>query len=353
LGRRDRAIAVLKILVLSNRVPFVWGGAEELSFHLVRRLKEAGHQAEEMRLPFSWNPAERLIEEMVIARSVRLTNVDRVIALKFPSYLVPHRNQVIWLLHQFRQAYDLFDSGQSHIERTPEGDAIRSAIRTADEAAFRSACAVYALPNAARRVKQYNGVDAAILSQPLNDPELFAGGEDNGFILAAGRIGDAKRQSLLIEALPYAPGVRLVLAGPPDGPSVFDSLQALAQRCGVADRVTFDLRFLPRQELAELVNGCTASAYVPFDEDSVAYVTMEAFQAGKPVITCTDSGGLLEIVIDGETGLVVEPRAETLGRAMADMIADRSRAARMGAAGRSLLVERDVTWPKTLEKLLG
>jgi glycosyltransferase involved in cell wall biosynthesis len=121
----------------------------------------------------------------------------------------------------------------------------------------------------------------------------------------------------------------------------------------MADRVTFDLRFLPREELATLVNECTASAYIPFDEDSVGYVTMEAFQAAKPVITGTDSGGVLEIVQDGETGLVAAPRPETLGQAMARMIADRPRAARLGAAGRSLLAARNITWPKTLERLLG
>ena len=196
-------------------------------------------------------------------------------------------------------------------------------------------------------------INASVLSQPLNDPELFSGGDDGGFILAAGRIGDAKRQGLLIEALAHAPGVRLVVAGPPEDAAVPDALRALAQRCGVADRVTFDLRFLPREELAALVNACTASAYIPFDEDSVGYVTMEAFQAGKPVITSTDSGGVLEIVQDGDTGLVAAPRPETLGQAMARMIADRSRAARLGAAGRSLLAARNITWPKTLERLLG
>ena len=126
----------------------------------------------------------------------------------------------------------------------------------------------------------------------------------------------SKRQGLLIEALAHAPGVRLVVAGPPEDAEVSDALRALAQRCGVADRVTFDLRFLPREELATLVNGCTASAYIPFDEDSVGYVTMEAFQAGKPIITSTDSGGVLEIVHDGETGLVAAPRPESLGQAM-------------------------------------
>jgi glycosyltransferase involved in cell wall biosynthesis len=331
----------------------VWGGAEELSFNLVRRLREAGHEAEKMRIPFSWNPAERLIDEMVIARSLRLSNVDRVIALKFPAYLVPHHNQVIWLLHQFRQAYDLFDAGQSHIEATPEGDALRVAIRKADEEAFRSAVSIFALSNAAKRLKKYHGVTAPALPAPLNDPELFSGGEDAGYILAAGRVGKAKRQALLVEALAHAPGVRLVIAGPPDEASDPGLLRALAERCGVMDRITFDLRFLPRQELATLVNNCTASAYIPFDEDSVGFVTMEAFQAGKPVITTTDSGDVVEIVIDGETGLVTEPAAEPLGRAMAQMWADRSNASRMGAAGQSLLAGLHITWPRTLARLLA
>jgi len=352
LGRGDCAIAVVKVLVLSNRVPYIRGRAEELSFNLVRQLQEAGHQAEEMRIPFSWSPTERLIEEMVIARSLRLTNVDRVIALKFPAYLIPHDNQVIWLLHQFRQAYDLFDAGQSHIERSPRGEAIRAAIRAADEDAFRSARALYATPGAAKRLDRYHDLHAHVLFAPLNDPELFSGGDDGGFILAAGRVGHAERQGLLIEALAHAPGVRLRVAGPPDDAAMPGALQALAERCGVADRVIFDLRFLPREELAALVNECTASAYIPFDEDSVGYA-MEAFQAGKPVITSTDSGGVLDIVQDGETGLVTAPRPETLGQAMARMIADRSRAACLGAAGRSLLAAHNITWPKALERLLG
>jgi glycosyltransferase involved in cell wall biosynthesis len=338
---------------MTTRVPFIWGGAEELSFHLVKRLREAGHEAEQMRIPFTWYPAERLIEEMTISRSIRVWNADRVIALKFPAYLIPHDNQVIWLLHQLRQAYDLFDAGQSHIENTSRGDTIRAAIRVADEQAFRGARGLYALPNAAERMLRYNGIAAEKLSQPLNDPELFTGGEDGGYIFAGGRIGTSKRQALLIEALRHAPGVRLVMAGPPESAEVPATLAALADRCGVADRVAFDLRLLPRADLAALVNGCTASAYIPYDEDSVGYVTLEAFQAQKPVITTTDSGGVLEIVRDGETGIVAEPNAESLGLAMTRLAANRPVAARIGQAGRALLLERDITWPKTLERLLS
>jgi glycosyltransferase involved in cell wall biosynthesis len=342
----------VKVLVLSNRVPFIWGGAEELSFNLVRRLQEAGHQAEEMRIPFSWNPAERLIEEMVIARSLRLANVDRVIALKFPASLIPHDNQVVWLLHQFRQAYDLFDADNR----------ISSAVRRVKDTR-----PPFARPTNRRFVRHAlfmryrtlpsgsSGTTASMLLFSLSRSTIrncSPGGDDGAY---SGRWADRRRQApgVADQALAHAPGVRLVVAGPPEDAAVPGALRALAQRCGVADRVTFDLRFLPREELAALVNACTASAYIPFDEDSVGYVTMEAFQAGKPVITSTDSGGVLEIVQDGDTGLVTAPRPETLGQAMARMIADRSRAARLGAAGRSLLAARNITWPKTLERLLG
>ena len=70
----------MKVLVLSTMVPFVHGGAEELCDHLVGNLRLAGVDAEAFRIPFTWNPADRLIDEMVIARTLRLDNVDRVIA---------------------------------------------------------------------------------------------------------------------------------------------------------------------------------------------------------------------------------------------------------------------------------
>ena len=44
----------------------------------------------------------------MLNRNLRLYNVDRTIALKFPAYLIPHTEKTLWLLHQFRQAYDLY-----------------------------------------------------------------------------------------------------------------------------------------------------------------------------------------------------------------------------------------------------
>lgn len=343
----------MKVLVLCNRIPFVWGGAEELATHLVRNLRLHGHEAECMRIPFAWDPPDGLINEMLVARSLRITNVDRVISLKFPAYLIPHDNHVIWLLHQHRQVYDLFDAGQSNIPATPAGDALRQAIREADNQAFAQARALFALPNSTRRLKKYNGLVAEDLWAPLNDPHLFTGGEDGGYIFAGGRVGHAKRQFLLIEALAYAPKTRLVVAGPPESADTHAQMLAMAERLGVADRVTFDLRFMAREEVAGLVNGCTASAYIPFDEDYVGYVTLEAFQAGKPVLTTSDSGGVLDAVSDGVTGLVAAPDPIALGKAMRQLTDDRRAARTLGANALAFLHTRDLTWPKTLERLLA
>jgi glycosyltransferase involved in cell wall biosynthesis len=345
----------MKVLVLSTMVPFVRGGAEELCDHLVRNLRlRRGVEAEAMRIPFSWEPAERLVEEMLVARSLSIVNADRLIPLKFPAYLAPHPDKVPWLLHQYRQAYDLFDAGQSNIEASSRGDALRSMIRAADDAAFRESRRIFTLsPTGADRLRRYNGFAAAILPQPLNDPELFPGGEAEGYVLASGRVGRGKRQHLLVEAMRHAPRLRLVVAGPPDRPEDADHLRRLAAEGGVEDRLTLDLRFLPRAELARLVNGATAVAYLPFDEDSVGYVTMEAFQAGKPVLSTTDAGGVLEIVRDGETGVVCDPNPEALGSALSALAAEPARAARLGRNARALLDARGITWPATIEKLLA
>jgi len=344
----------MKILVLTTCVPFLRGGAEILRDSLVSQLRSAHVEAEAVSVPFTWDPPEQLIEEMLIARSLRLANVDRVIALKFPAYLVPFENKVIWLLHQYRQAYDLYDAGQTNLLEMPRGEMIRRMIYRADNSAFAAAKVIFSSSPVTRdRLRRYNGFDSEVLPAPLEDPQLFVGGESQGYIVATGRVGEGKRQHLLLRSLRHAPGVRLVIAGPPESPDARDLLQRIVAEHGLEDRVKLDLRFLPRAELAHLINGSLGVACLPFDEDSVSYVAMEAFQAGKPVVTLTDSGGVLEIVKAEETGWVVEPTEEALGAALIAMTVDPARAVRYGAAGRAALEGRGIGWRRTIERLLS
>jgi len=96
----------MKVLVVNNAAPFIRGGAEELADQLVLRLNAtAGVEAELLRIPFRWEPADCIVEQILLNLKLQLYEVDRVIGLKFPAYLIPHSKKVIWLLHQFRQAW--------------------------------------------------------------------------------------------------------------------------------------------------------------------------------------------------------------------------------------------------------
>jgi glycosyltransferase involved in cell wall biosynthesis len=162
--------------------------------------------------------------------------------------------------------------------------------------------------------------------------------EYGDFVLSVGRLDRAKRIDLLIEAAKRS-GTAAVVAG--DGPDR-ERLESLADGA---------VRFAGRvsdEELTDLYARCLAVFYAPVDED-FGMVPFEAFLAEKPVVTTTDAGGPLEVVTDGVTGLVAEPRAESVAAAFARL--DRDDAARWGRAGRELAAR--VTWDSTIDRLLS
>lgn len=354
MGSHSRTVAVLKVLIANNMAPFIWGGAEELAAHLSRNLVEAGHEAEIVRIPFQWEPASQIPSQMMLVRALELRNVDRVIALKFPAYLIQHDCKVLWLLHQYRQAYDLFDAGQSNIGHDADGDRLRHYIKTADNTAFGESTAIFTNSEVTReRLRKYNGFDAEVLLPPVNDPWRFCGAPAEGYVFAGGRVNSAKRQHLLVEAAADAGReVRLVIAGPPDTQADVDRLEALVEHHGLQDRVKLDLRFLARSEYADYVNRSAAVAYLPFDEDSLGYVAMEAATAGKPIITAVDSGGILYLCRDGVSGWVADPNPAALAAAMSQALSKTGPVSALGHAAKEIWTGMKIDWPNTLEALL-
>lgn len=346
----------MKILILNNAVPFIRGGAEELADNLASRLSaRSGIEAEVLRIPFRAHPGDTLLEQIWLNRNLRLYNVDQVIALKFPAYLVHHENKTLWLLHQFRQVYDLYEAGQSHIGRDDHGAEIVRVVREADTQCFRECRNIFTnSPVTQKRLKRFNNFDASVLYPPLNDPERFRGGEYGRYIFAGGRVGPGKRQHLLLEAMRFVKSdLRLVIAGPLDAIHYGAQLHQTICEYDLQRKVEIRLGFRHREEIAELVNGSLACAYLPIDEDSLGFVTMEAFTAAKPVITTCDSGGLLEIVEDKHTGLVVAPEPDQLAAAVDWFGSEHGRAASLGRAARSRLYAKQITWNHALETLLG
>ena len=345
----------MKVLVANTMAPFVWGGAEELANNLIINLRLLGHDAELYRMPFAWDPFDQIPTEMTRFKALPMPKSDLIISMKFPVYLLNAENHITWLIHQFRQAYDLWDSPYCNIPHDPAGLAVRDMIVRQDTAALAARKQLFTISEeVSSRLEKSNGIKAEPLRAPLNDPGLFTGGPSGEYILAPGRINASKRQSLLVQAMLHADrDVSLIVAGPPESENDGNMLRELVERHGLESRVKIDLGFHSREKIAEYVNNARAIAYVPFQEDSYGYVTMEAFEAAKPVITVTDAGELLEIVIDQQTGLVVEPEARPLGRALSAYCSNDKLAREHGVCGRDLWRSKHISWPENISRLLG
>ena len=128
----------MMVLIATTSVPFIRGGAEILAEGLRDAICAAGHKAEIVSIPFKAYPPSCVTDHMLACRLLDITEtyripIDRVIGLKFPAYLIPHPNKVLWLLHQHRTAYDLWDHPLAgDLIQSPGGGAVREAIREAD-----------------------------------------------------------------------------------------------------------------------------------------------------------------------------------------------------------------------------
>ena len=137
-------------------------------------------------------------------------------------------------------------------------------------------------------------------------------------MLSVNRLDRYKRIDLLIEAAKADPALRIVIVG--DGPDR-GRLEGLAS--GLNGQVEFTGR-VDGERLADLYARCLAVYYAPVDED-YGMVPYEAFLSAKPVVTTVDAGGPLEVVHDGETGVVVEPDPAAIARPAPYLAAHRRR----------------------------
>jgi glycosyltransferase involved in cell wall biosynthesis len=342
-----------RILICAAQVPFVRGGAEYLVDGLRDALRERGHSVDVVALPYQWHPVERIPESALAWRMVDVTNVngepvDLVIGTKFPSYLVRHQRKVVWLVHQIRQAYDWYGTPLSDFTNIPEHRQVRDMIFRMDRRGLGECAARYTISrNVSARLKRFNGLDSAPLYPPSRYADRLRAGPYGDYILSASRLDRAKRLDLLLEALAQmAAPARLLVAG--TGPDR-ERLEGLAARLGLGARVRF-LGFVPDAELVELYAGARAVYYAPVDED-YGFATVEAFGAARPVVTTDDSGGVLEFVAHGVSGLVAPPDPAQLAAALDRLAADPALAERLGRAGRPSVA--GITWDKVVAALLG
>jgi glycosyltransferase involved in cell wall biosynthesis len=347
----------MKVIIATTVTPFVEGGATYFVDTLEEALIKRGHRVETYRLPFS-DDLSCILDQSLGMRLIDFSPYgDRLITIRTPSHLLRHPNKVTWFIHHFRGAYDLWGTRYQSLPNTPEGDACRQAIVSADNVGLREAQKVFC--NSAvvkRRLHDFNQIDAGVLYPPLSESARFHCAGYGNFLLYLSRLTHHKRQWLALESLQYTTtGVQLVIAGSPEPSSELypGELRRLIQKYKLSERVTLLPRWITDAERLELYANCLGVLYFPFDEDSYGYPSLEAHSARKPVLTTTDSGGTLELIVDGVNGIVTPPDPQLMAESMDLLYSNRQLARRLGENGLQRMDEMGIGWDHVVHRLLS
>ena len=356
-NRRDNPLRgenVKTIAVCAAQVPFFQGGAETHVTTLVEKLRENGFEVELINIPYKWYPHEQLLRSIEMWQMLDLNEsngkpIDMVISTKFPSYFVKHPRKVLWLIHQYRQMYDLFHSPYSGFEHKDKKDMqLQEKLVAMDTAALQTYPRIYTnSKNTAERLAQYNGITGIPLYHPPKLAGRYYSDSYLDYILSVGRLDKLKRVDLLVQAMEFCDErIKCKIAG--KGPEM-EKLRQIARKSGVEDRVDF-LGFVTDDELLRLYAQCALVFFTPQDED-YGYITLEAYLSKKPVITGFDSGGPLEFVCHNENGIILKSfAAKDMAAAIASLFFDKHKCESWGHNGFQKV--KEIGWESVIQSLV-
>lgn len=345
---------IRNVLICTTQVPFTSGGAESHVKGLQLALTKAGYNAEIAALPFKWYPPSEIMRGALAWRMLDLSSsngksIDLVIGMKFPAYLVEHNRKVLWIMHQYRSAYNLWGTQFDDLSTYPEGPRVREWIHDCDNKFIPQARKVFANSRkVAERLLQFNNIQSEALYHPPPHAEILSNGDQGDYIVYPSRLEPQKRQELLIEAAKHCKSdVKIILAG---SSATKSDYQELVKKHKVAHRVQL-VGFVDESALVELYTNALAVCYLPFDED-YGYVALEGMLSGKPLVVPTDGGGATEFVENGIDGLVVEPEPRAIATALDRLHQNRDEARTMGKRGLDKIKAMNISWQNVVEKII-
>jgi starch synthase len=203
----------------------------------------------------------------------------------------------------------------------------------------------------------HNGIDTDDW-QPVHDPDRvreLGVDPDRPSVVFVGRITRQKGLPLFLRAVAKLPDdVQIVLcAGAPDTPEILAEVEGLtASLAATRSGVVWIQEMLPRRDVVALLTAATTFA-CPSIYEPLGIVNLEAM-ACETAVVATATGGIPEVVVPGETGLLVpiEQASDGTGTpldpdryvadfaaALTEVVSDPDRAAAMGRAGRARAIE--------------
>lgn len=201
----------------------------------------------------------------------------------------------------------------------------------------------------AKVVVIHNGIDLDVFRRTDRRDALARWGVRPPYVLFVGRITDQKGIFDLLEAAPKLPAdVQVVLcAAAPDTPEIEERLRRAVPR---SPNVIWIHEMVPVEQVIQLQSHaavfCCPSVYEPF-----GIINLEAMACETPVVASA-VGGILEVVEDGKTGILVPPaRPDELAAALRRVLDDPRQGRAMGQAGRRR-VEEKFSWTAVAERTM-
>lgn len=151
--------------------------------------------------------------------------------------------------------------------------------------------------NVKTRIKKYLGLDSTLIYPPCDTQKFKFLGQKN-YYLSTARVDPLKRVDIIVKSFLKMPDKNLIVIS---GGSDLPKIKKIAQR---AKNIKI-LGWVSEEKLIELMGYCIATIYIPRDED-FGISPVESMAAGKPVIGVKE-GGLMETIVDGETGILIPP----------------------------------------------
>ena len=369
-------------------IPFTMGGMEYLLRGLENNISElSNHKVELIKLPTKEDNFWNIIDSYRQFYKLNLDHFDMVISTKYPAWMVKHNNHICYMAHRLRGLYDTYhftklplkpdrknteinkildylDSSEVSIDKLLEllealrkiknsipdyyfdlpSPFLRKIIHFLDDQGLKKIKKFYSISQTVKDRKEYfpENSRVEVIYPPSFLKNLKSGNYD--YLFTISRLDSAKRVQLIVEAMKYVKDdVKLKIAG--TGP-MEKELKKIAEN---DSRIEF-LGFVSDSEAEKYYANSKGVIYIPYEED-YGLVTIEAMKCKKPVITCSDSGGALEFVVDGDTGFISIPTPKEIGKKISKL--NNMNSDELKNMGENCFEKvKSITWESVVEKLL-
>jgi len=343
----------MRIIIASTIVPFVEGGGTFIVDWLEQKLRVHGHEVDVVKIPFS-SYYKDMLSQMSALRLYHLEDeCERLICIRMPSYLIKHPQKYLWFIHHYREIYDLWNTSFDRLPKDNETLAIREYIMRSDNMALAEAKKIYTNSKiVSKRLLDFNGVCSTPLYPPIYDPSQFHCEDYGNYVYYSSRICRPKRQMLAVQAMNYTrSNVKLLITGKSEEKDYMNEICDFIKVNNLERKVTVVDEWISEREKAEYLSKCLACVYIPIDEDSYGYSSLESYHSEKAVISCKDSGGIDELIINNVNGIITDSEPRKLAEAFDTLYEDKNKAEYMGKAGLDRINDLGINWDNVIRRL--